>query len=203
MKPPAGQDTALRVIEIALVGGHDICFTPYEGSPWGYAGYDIHKLSGASRLTYDHHIMSISDRDPKGLIAAQMQIDALRIYAMKLSELAEMAYCNLFAQSSALNCQVAPISVVDLILPAPREPIERQAARIVTARQRVHVIGSLDNQAKALLENWAAAVNPNDDTLTGGLLAASSIQALCEEGNLVTRIALAEALSYSRAMESQ
>lgn len=199
----AGQETAKRAIEIALIGGHAIALTPYEGAGWSFTETDVHKLPTPSRAIARAHVLRVGN--PAGIGAAMLACDQAREAMQYLATLAEIAPGGIGVRSAPISVSLAPITLADLVLPPPAEEAATVVARILSARERLHLMDEhLDHQAAALEKSWRDAVGATDAEAEDARAVARTITALCyhSKGPAITRIAYAEALSYHRRYDA-
>lgn len=200
-KETKAQETAKRAIEIALAGGHSIRFLPYDKDDrFDFTQYDLDRLKPEQRAAMDAYMARFNGK-PTGIEAAAAQCAELDRAAAYLAD-----RCGIAAPITGtdLSISIAATSMIDILLPCPAEASEPIMARIATARARRDSIGPMDPNAEALLANWRAHfVNVSDAAVSAVLEVARTIAALHDRGDWITRIALAEALSYFRETDDE
>lgn len=194
-----GQDTAKRAIEIALVGDHPISFLPYEGHAAYFAALDIDRLTGEARNVARAHWDEFAG-NPMGLEAASRQCRECEAALGYLAILCDLDEPSTAADTSILTMSVPPLTLVDLILPPPAEPARNVVERIIAARKIRGDVHGTDAIADRLMEQWRAAVAVDDDMAEAVMEVARSIAALAER-TPVSRLQLAEAISYHHVIE--
>jgi hypothetical protein len=190
----AGQETAKRAIEVSLVGGHYIGFTPHEGAGYRFSAYDIDRLpKGWRRDRVTQHLAQF-EGEPWQLPAARYAVGQVTLAGGWLAGLCDIDTTISAPSHAAMRVQVMPLSLADLMLPPPAESGEVVARRIAAARDRKQD-ASLDMKPEAvrLMNIWPGAAYKYDKAV----LVAQSIQLLSSWPlQPISRMSLAEAISY-------
>jgi hypothetical protein len=190
----AGQETAKRAIEVSLVGGHRIGFTPHEGAEYLFSAYDIDCLPrGWRRDRVTQHLAQF-EGDPWQLPAARYAVGQVTLAGGWLAGLCDIDTTMAAPSHAAMRVQVMPVSLADLVLPPPAESGEAVMRRILTARDRKQD-ASLDMTLDAvrLMDVW----KPDQTRYDYALSVARSIQLLSSQPlERISRMSLAEAISY-------
>jgi hypothetical protein len=190
----AGQETAKRAIEVSLVGGHYIGFTPQEGAGYNFSAYHIDRLpKGGPRDRVIQHLAQF-EGDPWQLPAARYAVSQVTLAAGYLAALCDIDATTVAPDHATMRVQVMPISLADLILPPPAESGEVVAKRILAAREhRQDSSLEMAPNAVRLMDVWPGAAYKYDKAV----LVAQSIQLLSSEPLVrISRMSLAEAISY-------
>lgn len=195
------QETAKRAIEVALVARQPIRFDPHAGASWEFARYDINRLTGESRRKAQEHVDSY-DGEPNSMRAAVDQADKAGLAACYLAGLCGDTVVPAIVepgQPAPITCAIDPLSLADLVIPPPAEEVGAVARRVMAARARFDSVGEADPQAESLYSSWqahcASVIACEAETRAEVMATARACAALIGHG-WITRLALAEALSY-------
>lgn len=200
----AGQDTAKRAIEIAMVGGLPITFVPQEGAGYSFTQYDIDRLTGDNRekaqSRYDWY-----EGEPMSLAAAVDTVAHVRAITDDLAVRCGLPALDTTHDDAAMRIDISPISCLDFVLPAPQEPIDTVVWRVMKGWEKLpSITDDLTPEAQGLRDNWLRCVPsaPVDEAIKiarcvaalGGY-AANDVK---DGGPQISRMCLAEAISYCR-----
>ena len=198
----AGQETAKRAIEIAMVGGLPITFAAREGYDGHFTPYDIDRLKGEARsqaqARYDWY-----EGKPMSLEAAADTVAHVRAIADDLAARCGLPALDTAHDDAAMRIDITPTSLADLVSPPPQEPIDTVVWRVMKGLEKLLSIKrNLTPEAEGLRANWAGCVPTA--RVDEAIEVARSIAALggyvasdvMEGGPQISRMCLAEAISY-------
>lgn len=196
----AGQETAKRAIEIAMVGGLPITFVPREGSGYQFTSYDIARLTGdkkeEAQARYDWY-----GGEPMSLAAASDAVAHVRAIADDLAVRCGLPALDTTHDTTAMRVDITPISCLDFVLPAPQEMVDTVVSRIFEAwEMQERLDNTLTPEAQALCDNWRHHVPSAPVDLAIEIAWCISALGVYErnEGLQTGRMCLAEAISYCR-----
>lgn len=200
----AGQDTAKRAIEVAMVSGLPITFVACEGSGYLFTPYDVAKLPPEPREKMQAH-MDKYDGAPMSAAAAADVVTQVREIAVALADRCGLPVLNTRTDFAAMRIDIQPTSIADLLIPPPAESVDAVVGRVLQAIELTRFINDMSPEAKALLDKWremvpgapvdAAIEMARNIAALGGYV---SREVLSSERPRIGRMCLAEAISYCR-----
>ncbi len=198
----AGQETAKRAIEIAMVGGLAITFIPVEGAGYSFTAYDVGQLKGETREKAQAR-MDAYDGEPMSIAAAADTILRVRAVADDLAARCGLPALVTSRDTADMRIDIQPVTIADFILPPPAEPVEIVVSRVMAAVEKLPSIkNELTYEATALFNNWTRLVPtaPVDAAIEMArcILALGGYVSREGDGTQISRLCLAEAISYCR-----
>lgn len=199
----AGQETAKRAIEIAMVGGLPITFVPQEGAEYRFTQYDIDRLKGEIRghaqARYDWY-----EGEPMSLAAATDTVAHVRAITDDLAARCGVPALDTTHNTADMQVGIFPISCLDFVMPPPAEGVDCVVSRVMAAwEMQEHLDDTLTPEAQALLNMVLShiSLSPAYVGIRPRVIEiARCISALGvherNDGLQIGRWALAEAISY-------
>lgn len=199
----AGQDTAKRAIEVAMVSGLPITFVACEGLEYLFTPYDVAKLPPEPREKMQAH-MDKYDGAPMSAAAAADVVTQVQEIAVALADRCGLPVLNTHTDFAAMRIDILPTSIADLLIPPPAESVDAVVGRVLAAIEKLpYMTDDMSPEAKALLDKWremvpgapvdAAIEMARNIAALGGYV---SREVLSSERPRIGRMCLAEAISY-------